>query len=79
MQAVQQEYTTKGAKIGPDLPIEFESDSISLKLPSNEGILDSGWRLIPLFHPMVRESARQSLHSLFKSHLSLLKLKPIDH
>ena len=37
--------------VGPDLPIEFESDSISL-----EGvILEDEWRIFPLIPPTVRK------------------------
>ena len=55
LQVVQQEYTAKDATIGPDLPVEFESEHISLELPSENKILNGGWRMLPLFHPRVRE------------------------
>ena len=32
-QNIQQKYAAKGATIGSDLPVEIESDSISLQLP----------------------------------------------
>ena len=54
LQVVQQEYTTRGATIGPDLLIEFESDHLSLELPSEGVTLEGGWKLFPLFNPMVR-------------------------
>ena len=66
LQVVQQEYTSIGATTGPDLPVEFESDSISLQLPSKREILNGGWRLFPLFYPSVRECQAVSVFLLFK-------------
>ena len=54
LQAVNQEYTARGCTIGPSLSVEFESDSISLELPSEEVILENGWRIVPMFSPIVR-------------------------
>ena len=54
-QVVQQEYTSKSATIGPDTRVEFESETISLQLPSEEEILKGGWRILPLFAPVVRK------------------------
>ena len=56
MQVVQQEYAAKGATIGPNLQVEFESDCISLQLPSEEEILSGGWRIVPLIYPRVGEN-----------------------
>lgn len=67
LQVIQQEYTSNGATIGPDLPVEFEYDSISLQLPSEEDILDGGWKIFPLIHPMVGEPKVVSAFLLFKS------------
>ena len=53
MQVVQQEYTAEGATKGPHFPIEFEEDCMLLQLPSEEESLESGWRIVPLFHPQV--------------------------
>ena len=36
------------------MPVKFESDSISLQLPSEEDNLDDGWNIVPLFSPVVR-------------------------
>ena len=44
-----------GATIGPDLPVEFESDSISLELPPDEVMLEGGWRIYPPFPSVVRK------------------------
>ena len=55
LQVVQREYTAKGATVGPDLQIKFGSDLISLELPSEGVTLESGWKLVPLFNPMVRK------------------------
>lgn len=53
-QNIQQKYAAKGATIGSDLPVEFESDSISLQLPSEGDILCDGWNIVPRFSPVVR-------------------------
>ena len=55
LQIVQQQYTASGATSGPYLPVEFESDSISLEVPSEGVILENGWRIVPLFSPVVRK------------------------
>ena len=52
LQFVHQHYTARGATIGPNLSIEFESDTISPKLPAN--MYGIGWRIFPLFTPVVR-------------------------
>ena len=54
-QAVQHEYTAMHATIGPDLPVGFESDSISLEIPDDGITLEDGWKIVPLFHPVVRK------------------------
>ena len=54
-QNIQQKYAAKGATIGSDLPVEFESDSISLQLPSEEDTRDDGWKIVTLFSPAVRK------------------------
>ena len=54
LQKVKQEYTAKGATIGPDLRVEFESSSIALQLPSEGVTLEDGWKIVPMFHPVVR-------------------------
>ena len=55
----------KGATIGPDLLVEFESEHISLELPSKNKILNGGWRMFPLFHPRVREFQFLHVHTLW--------------
>ena len=55
LQAVQREYIARGATIGPDLPVKFESNSISLQLPSGGVVLEDGWKIIPLFKPEVEK------------------------
>ena len=55
LQAVQQHYTARGATIGPDWPVEFESDSISLQLPYDGITLESGWRIYLRVPPVVRK------------------------
>ena len=53
LQVVQQEYTAKGATIGLDHVVEFESETISLQLPSEGITLEDGWKIVPIVHPMV--------------------------
>ena len=52
-QFVRRKYTDEGAIIGPNLRVEFESENISLELPSRELILNGGWKIIPLIPPEV--------------------------
>ena len=52
LQAVQQEYTAKGATIGLDHVVEFESETISLQLPSEGITLENGWKIVPNIFPM---------------------------
>ena len=53
LQAVQQHYTAMGAKSLSAKLIQFDSDSITLKLP--HGGIVGGWRIIPLTPPVVRK------------------------
>lgn len=53
LQFVKHKYTAEGATIGPNLQVEFESNNISLELPSRELILNGGWKIIPLIPPEV--------------------------
>ena len=50
-----QKYAAKGATIGSDLLVEFEPDSISLQLPSEEDIRGDGWKIVTPFSPVVRK------------------------
>ena len=54
LQKIQHKYTDRRATIGPVLPVDFKSSSISLQLPSEE-VLDGGWKLFPLLNPEVRK------------------------
>ena len=53
-QFVRRKYIAEGATIGPNLQVVFESNSISLELPSRELILNGGWKIVPLVPPEVR-------------------------
>ena len=48
-------YSAKEATFEAELPVEFETDCISLQLPSEEEIIDGGWRIVALCHPGVRK------------------------
>ena len=50
---VNQEYTARGATVGPHLSVVFEGSSISLQLPPNDETLGDGWKLLSLFPPVV--------------------------
>ena len=45
-------YEGKGAILGLQQPMEFESDTISLDIPL-EGIAIKGWKITPLMRPVV--------------------------
>ena len=45
-------YEEKGAILGLQQPVEFESDTISLDIPL-EGIAIKGWEITPLMRPVV--------------------------
>ena len=49
---IEEHYRQKKAEIGPDKPVEFDSESINLNIPK-EGITteDKMWKIIPLVHP----------------------------
>ena len=53
-QEIQQKYAGRGAIIGPDLPLEFESDSIKLQMTTDENTHNDGWNIVPLFATVVR-------------------------
>ena len=46
-------HIQRGAEIGPDMFIEFESESINLKI-HKEGFIteDQLWKIIPLAYPL---------------------------
>ena len=57
LQMVQHTYTASGAATcGHDegMLVEFESSSISLNLPTEGIILQNGWKILPQFHPAVK-------------------------
>ena len=55
LQIVQQQYSASGATSGPHLSVEFETDTISLEVPSEGVTLENGWRIFPLLSPVVRK------------------------
>ena len=50
LQAVQDKYARKGAKLGVTFHVQFEKDEIVLDIP--EEIEIGGWKIIPYFHPI---------------------------
>ena len=54
LQVIQQKY--RGAIVGPDLHIEFESDKISLPISLQGTTLEDGWKIFPLICPVVRKA-----------------------
>ena len=63
---IENYYRQKKAEIGPDKPVEFDSESIHLDIPK-EGIAteDKMWKIIPLvFPPQVNADCTYSIASL---------------
>ena len=53
-QDVEKNYRQKERAIsGPDQLIDFEADRIRLDIPEEGAILKEGWKLTPLFTPVV--------------------------
>ena len=51
-QVVKEEYERKGAILGLQKLVDFESDAITLDIPK-EGITVKGWEVTPKFLPVV--------------------------
>ena len=48
------EYAGKNAKLGLEQLIEFDSDSITIDIPVKGIKIEEGWRILPLYRPVVR-------------------------
>ena len=58
LQYVKNKYGDSGAttdECDEGMPVEFESNSISLELPSDEVTLGEGWKILPCFTPKVKK------------------------
>ena len=63
---VRTEYDNEGAILGLHQPLEFEaeSDKIALDIPK-EGIAVKGWKIMPLFPPVV-SSCGHHIHPAYQ-------------
>ena len=54
LQIIKQHYIQQNAEVGPDMLIEFDSERVSLDIPTG-GIAteDDTWKIIPLVFPPV--------------------------
>ena len=50
--------------MGPDQEVMFEGENITLDIPKEGLVLESGWTLIPHIHPRVNLTAILRLHCL---------------
>ena len=54
LQEIDKLYKSRGAEEGPEQPLDFESEEVSLDIPYPTGVkLEGGWKLTPLTHPVV--------------------------
>ncbi len=56
LQRVSEEYCSKEAILGVNHVVEFEEDSIILDIPTDGAEVNEGWKITPLFYPMVGTS-----------------------
>ena len=54
LQRVSEEYCSKEAILGVNHIVEFENDSITLDIPTDGAEVNEGWKITPLFYPMVK-------------------------
>ena len=53
LQAINAKYTEVGARVGPDQEVIFEGEQITLDIPEEGIMLESGWSITPNTHPGV--------------------------
>ena len=54
IQEIDKLYKQRGAKDGPEQPLDFESEEVRLDVPWPAGVkLEGGWKLTPLTNPVV--------------------------
>ena len=53
LQAIDAKYTEVAARLGPDQEVIFEEEKITLDIPEEGIVLDSGWSITPHTHPGV--------------------------
>ena len=58
MQVIAEHYQNSGFEFGADQPLEFESNLISLDIPTMGIDTDNGWRIVPLSPPQVAMQVR---------------------
>ena len=55
MQAIDAKYTEVAATVGPDQEVMFEEERITLDIPEDGIVLESGWSITPLTYPGVSQ------------------------
>ena len=53
LQAIDAKYTEVAARVGPDQEVIFEEEQITLDIPKEGIVLDSGWTITPHTYPGV--------------------------
>ena len=61
LQAIDARYTEVAARVGPVQEVMFEGEQITLDIPEEGIVLDSGWTITPHTYPGVSESLLISL------------------
>ena len=54
MQAIDAKYAEIAARLGPDQEVMFEEEQITLNIPEEGIVLESGWTITPHTYPGVR-------------------------
>ena len=55
LQAIDAKYTEIAAIVSPDVEVMFEDDQITLDIPKEGLVLESGWTITPHTYPGVSE------------------------
>ena len=53
LQAIDAKYAEVAARVGPDQEVMFEKEQITLDIPKEGLLLESGWTITPHTHPGV--------------------------
>ena len=63
---MKRSYSGEGAEAGPYLEVDFEGEEVSLDIPEDGVMLESGWSVLPLAYP----TRVRDLHFIHKYSLS---------
>ena len=50
---MDREYEEKDAEFDSEMLVQFESDRIDIDIPSEGIVVEGGWKIIPLYPPVV--------------------------